>query len=76
VNHENPVDPVKRLPLNRALTGNQSPFLISLTPVTTITPNDLMLKDSTDLSFLSGGGEMGERMRAFDWSSVQQNRAR
>ena len=23
----------------------------------------------TDLSFLSGGGEMGERMRAFDWSS-------
>jgi signal transduction histidine kinase len=28
-----------------------------------------MPKDSTDLSFLSGGGEMGERMRAFDWSS-------
>ena len=28
-----------------------------------------MSKDSTDLSFLSGGGEMGERMRAFDWSS-------
>jgi signal transduction histidine kinase len=27
-----------------------------------------MPKDSTDLSFLSGGGEMGERMRAFDWS--------
>ncbi len=25
--------------------------------------------DSTDLSFLSGGGEMGERMRAFDWST-------
>ncbi len=24
---------------------------------------------SADLSFLSGGGEMGERMRAFDWSS-------
>ena len=30
---------------------------------------DHMPKDSTDLSFLSGGGEMGERMRAFDWSS-------
>jgi signal transduction histidine kinase len=28
-----------------------------------------MPKDSTDLSFLSGGGEMGERMRAFEWSS-------
>jgi len=28
-----------------------------------------MPKDSTDLSFLNGGGEMGERMRAFDWSS-------
>jgi signal transduction histidine kinase len=28
-----------------------------------------MPKDPTDLSFLSGGGEMGERMRAFDWSS-------
>src|SRR6185295_2740590 len=28
-----------------------------------------MPKDSTDLSVLSGGGEMGERMRAFDWSS-------
>ncbi|HSE16237.1 MAG TPA: ATP-binding protein [Pyrinomonadaceae bacterium] len=28
-----------------------------------------MSTDSTDLSFLSGGGEMGERMRAFDWSS-------
>ena len=28
-----------------------------------------MPTDSTDLSFLSGGGEMGERMRAFDWSS-------
>lgn len=28
-----------------------------------------MPNDSTDLSFLSGGGEMGERMRAFDWSS-------
>jgi signal transduction histidine kinase len=25
--------------------------------------------DSADLSFLGGGGEMGERMRAFDWSS-------
>ena len=25
--------------------------------------------ESTDLSFLSGGGEMGGRMRAFDWSS-------
>src|SRR6185503_12935731 len=24
---------------------------------------------SADLSFLKGGGEMGERMRAFDWSS-------
>ena len=24
---------------------------------------------ATDLSFLKGGGEMGERMRAFDWSS-------
>src|SRR6476659_3845258 len=24
---------------------------------------------SGDLSFLKGGGEMGERMRAFDWSS-------
>jgi signal transduction histidine kinase/CheY-like chemotaxis protein len=28
-----------------------------------------MPNDPTDLSFLSGGGEMGERMRAFDWSS-------
>jgi len=26
-------------------------------------------KKSADLSFLKGGGEMGERMRAFDWSS-------
>jgi len=25
--------------------------------------------ESADLSFLKGGGEMGERMRAFDWSS-------
>ena len=25
--------------------------------------------DAADLSFLSGGGEMGERMRAFDWST-------
>ncbi len=25
--------------------------------------------NSADLSFLKGGGEMGERMRAFDWSS-------
>ena len=25
--------------------------------------------DASDLSFLSGGGEMGERMRAFDWST-------
>ena len=25
--------------------------------------------DPADLSFLSGGGEMGERMRAFDWST-------
>ena len=25
--------------------------------------------ESTDLNFLSGGGEMGERMRAFDWST-------
>ena len=24
---------------------------------------------ANDLSFLSRGGEMGERMRAFDWSS-------
>ncbi len=28
-----------------------------------------MPNDSNDLSFLSGGSEMGERMRAFDWSS-------
>ena len=27
------------------------------------------MPNSADLSFLKGGGEMGERMRAFDWSS-------
>ena len=28
-----------------------------------------IIPDSADLTFLSGGGEMGERMRAFDWST-------
>ena len=28
------------------------------------------MKTNTGLDFLNGGGEMGERMRAFDWSNV------
>jgi signal transduction histidine kinase len=32
-------------------------------------PQDKTTPQSGDLSFLKGGGEMGERMRAFDWSS-------
>ena len=28
------------------------------------------MQDAADLSFLAGGGEMGERTRAFDWSST------
>jgi hypothetical protein len=30
----------------------------------------LFMKRTTDLSFLAGGGEMGERMRAMDWSTT------
>ena len=33
------------------------------------TAKDLPKTGAAELSFLSGGGEMGERMRAFDWST-------
>jgi hypothetical protein len=32
--------------------------------------NDLRRREADTLSFLAGGGEMGERIRGFDWTTT------